>query len=283
VFKKYFVFKTIIYLNQDYYKNYYHLERNHWWFVVRLEILKQELQKIAILEKNENNFETNKRRILNIGIATGKTSEMLAEFGEVTSVEYDAVCAEFVRKKLNIEVIEGSILELPFEVNSFDWVCAFDVVEHVEDDKKAISEMNRVCRNKGKICITVPAFQSLWSHHDEVNQHFKRYKMNEIINLFDLQSEKSYSKLSDKYSFKVLRKTYFNSFLFIPIWFFRRIISLFPQKNIRKGSGSDFEIYKSNSFLDSILKGIFLTEKKLFRKNISFPFGVSLLFFVEKN
>lgn len=235
--------------------------------MVRLEILKQELQKI-ILPKEQ------KLKILNIGIATGKTSEMLAEFGEVTSVEYDRVCAEFVRQKLNIEVIEGSILELPFEDNYFDVVCAFDVVEHVKDDKKAISEMNRVCTQKGKICITVPAFQSLWSHHDEINQHFKRYKMNELLKLFDLQSESN--------DFKIMRKTYFNSFLFIPIWLFRKLNFLIPKQFIRKGAGSDFEIYKSNHFLDSILKGIFRIEKKLFRKNISFPFGVSLLFFVEK-
>ena len=259
-------------MNSDYYKNYYHLERNHWWFVVRLEILKQELQKIAVVEKKS------KRKILNIGIATGKTSEMLSEFGEVISVEYDAVCAEFVRQKLKIEVIEGSILELPFEQNYFDWVCAFDVIEHVEDDKKAVSEMNRVCKKNGKICITVPAFQSLWSHHDEINQHFKRYTMNEIQNSFDLQSD----RLNNENSFKILRKTYFNSFLFIPIWLFRKLNFLIPQQFIGKGSGSDFEIYKENHFLDSTLKEIFSLEKKLFSKNISFPFGVSLLFFVEK-
>lgn len=263
-------------MNQDYYKNYYHLERNHWWFVVRLEILKQELQKIAVLE---NNLEKNKqRKILNIGIATGKTSEMLQEFGEVTSLEYDGVCAEFVRQTLQLEVIEGSILELPFEKGSFDWVCVFDVIEHVKDDKKAVSEMNRVCKQNGKIYITVPAFQSLWSHHDEINHHFKRYKMNEIVNLFDLQSEKT----NDNYSFKILRKTYFNSFLFIPIWLFRKLNFLILQQFIRKGAGSDFEIYKENHFLDSILKGIFLIEKKLFQKNSSFLFGVSLLFFVQK-
>ncbi len=265
-------------MNQDYYKNYYHLERNHWWFVVRLEILKQELQKIILVE---NNLDKSKRKILNIGIATGKTSEMLSEFGEVISVEYDTVCAEFVRQKLNIKVIEGSILELPFENNSFDWVCAFDVIEHVKDDRKAISEMNRVCKKNGKICITLPAFQSLWSHHDEINQHFKRYRMNEIINLFGLQSEKL-DKTNGNHSFKVIRKTYFNSFLFIPIWLFRKLNFLIPQQLIRKGSGSDFEIYKENRFLNSILKGIFSLEKKLFHNNISFPFGVSLLFFLEK-
>ena len=260
-------------MNQDYYKNYYHLERNHWWFVVRLEILGQELQKIISLENNPT------IKILNIGIATGKTSEMLSEFGEVTSLEYDRVCAEFVRQKLGIEVIEGSILELPFEDNYFDFVCAFDVIEHVEDDKKAVSEMNRVCKSKGKICITVPAFQNLWSHHDEINHHFRRYKMKEIENLFNLQSE----ELNQNYSFEILRKTYFNFFLFIPIWLFRRVISFFLQSRIRTGSGSDFEVYKSNYLLDSILKRVFSLEKKLFRRNISFPFGVSLLFFVRKN
>lgn len=254
-------------MNSDYYKNYYHLERNHWWFVVRLEILKQEIQKIIPKEKNE-------LQILNIGIATGKTTDMLSNFGKVTSLEYDATCAEFVRQKLGIEVIEGSVLELPFEENSFDLVCAFDVIEHVENDKKAILEIMRVCKEKGKICITVPAFQSLWSHHDKVNHHFKRYRMNEIFKLFDLQSENS--------NYRLLRKTYFNSFLFIPIWLFRKLNFLLPKKFIRKGAGSDFEIYKENKVLDSLLKGIFSIEKKLFHYDISFPFGVSLLFFVEK-
>ncbi|WP_291724304.1 class I SAM-dependent methyltransferase [Bernardetia sp.] len=256
-------------MNQDYYKNYYHLERNHWWFVVRLEILKQELQKIISKEKKE-------LRILNIGIATGKTTEMLKKFGEVTSLEYDATCADFVREKLNLEVIEGSVLELPFKDNSFDMVCAFDVIEHVEDDQKAIFEMSRVCKQNGKICITVPAFQSLWSYHDEVNQHFRRYKMSEVVNLFDLQSKKN------NFTCKLLRKTYFNSFLFVPIWLFRKLNFLIPKQFIRKGAGSDFEIYKENKILDSLLKGIFLVEKKLFRYDISFPFGVSLLYFVEK-
>ena len=102
---------------------------------MRLEILKQELQKI--IDKEEKR----KLKILNIGIATGKTSEMLSGFGEVTSLEYDATCAEFVRNELNIDVVEGSILKLPFKENSFDVVCAFDVIEHVEDDQKAILEM----------------------------------------------------------------------------------------------------------------------------------------------
>jgi hypothetical protein len=89
-------------------------------------------------------------------------------------------------------------------------------------------------------------------------------------------------RLNNENSFKIIRKTYFNSFLFVPIWLFRKLNFLIPQQFIRKGAGSDFEIYKSNHFLDSILKEIFRIEKKLFQKNISFPFGVSLLFFVEK-
>jgi len=53
----------------------------------------------------------------------------------------------------------------------FDLVFALDVIEHVDDDKTSVNEMYRVCKSNGNVFITVPAFMSLWSEHDEVNQH----------------------------------------------------------------------------------------------------------------
>ena len=94
-------------MDKLYYQEYYFLERNHWWFKVREEILKDHLY-LNIPEKK------NTLKILNIGAATGKTTEMLSNFGEVTSIEYDQDCCEFVNNKTGIKVINASILELPF-------------------------------------------------------------------------------------------------------------------------------------------------------------------------
>lgn len=53
-----------------------------------------------------------------------------------------------LRQVLKMEVIEASVTELPFPDNEFDLVCAFDVIEHVENDEQAMEEMKRVCKKE---------------------------------------------------------------------------------------------------------------------------------------
>ncbi len=238
-----------------YYKEYFRLEREHWWFRARAEILMDLVRKVS--------QEKRKLKILNVGVATGRTSELLEQFGTVKSVEYDKACFEFVRENLDIDIINGSILELPFEDNSFDWVCAFDVIEHVDDDKKAVEEMQRVCKPGGHVFVTVPAFMSLWSKHDEVNHHFRRYKMDNLSVLFQ----------GGLFQYK----SYFNFWLFPPIYLFRRIRKWFPEKGNEENSGSDFEAMKGNGFINSLLYFVFKTEMFFTGKKIGLPFGVSLL------
>jgi SAM-dependent methyltransferase len=157
-------------MQHEYYKEYYDLERKHWWFIAREKILSNYLSKLT----EEKHFNTKELKILNIGCGPGRTSEMLNKFGQVISVEYDKFCCEFTAKKTGLEIINASITELPFENNTFDIVCGFDVIEHVEDDSLGVSEMKRVAKKEGVIMITVPAFMSLWSRHDEINHHYKK-------------------------------------------------------------------------------------------------------------
>ena len=156
-------------MNINYYKEYAQLEREHWWFKVRGKII------IKLITSCIESSENKQLNILNIGAATGKTSEMLSTFGKVTSLEYDQDCCDYAKKQFNMTIINGSILDLPFKDDEFDLVCAFDVIEHVEDDLLGIQEMKRVCNSGGLIVLTVPAYMFLWSQHDEVNHHYRRY------------------------------------------------------------------------------------------------------------
>jgi 2-polyprenyl-3-methyl-5-hydroxy-6-metoxy-1,4-benzoquinol methylase len=117
-------------MDSQYYKDYYILERNHWWFLARASILNK------YIERNISSGSKN-LKILNVGVATGASTEMLGAFGAVTSIEYEQECIEYIRERVSIEVIQGSILDLKFEDNSFDLVCAFDVIEHVQYDDVA--------------------------------------------------------------------------------------------------------------------------------------------------
>ncbi len=247
-------------MDKNYYLEYDELERTHWWFRARQEIIR------ALIIKNFG--QRRDLKILNIGVATGASSEMLQEFGQVKSVEYDQDCYNYVKEKLNIDIEQGSILNLRFESNTYDLVCAFDVIEHVEEDSLAASEMMRVCNQNGIVFVTVPAFMSLWSHHDEVNHHFRRYKMNELRNLF-------------KNSGSIISYSYFNSLLFIPVFLVRTLSKLMPFLFKREGSGSDFGMVKSK-WIGDILYKLFLFEKAPLRAGIKFPMGVSALLIWKK-
>lgn len=248
-------------MTPEYYKEYYHLERSNWWFTARLEILKSQIE---VLFPNQTNL-----KILNIGVATGATSVMLEKFGTVKSIEYDEVCFNFVKENLKIDIEQGTILDLKFEENSFNLVCAFDVVEHVENDQLAVNEMIRVCKKNGFVFVTVPAFMQLWSKHDEVNYHFKRYVSSTLNPLFN-------NELGT-----VFYSSYFNSILFIPIYLVRFISNKFPKLFKRDGSGSDHSMFELG-FLNKVLYAIFYAENILLKRFIKLPFGVSLMLSFKK-
>lgn len=255
-------------MESNYYKEYFLLEKTHWWFQARLHILSSQIKK-RIVKSNKP------LKILNVGVASGATTLMLEKFGEVTSVEYDKECCLFLQNELNIEVVNASLTELPFENDTFDLVCAFDVVEHIENDKLAVQEIKRVLKPNGNYAITVPAYNFLWSKHDEINHHFRRYTTNSL------------KRIVDDAKLKTTYYTYFNFYFFLPILLVRGVSNLL--QNVRENkiennnTGSDFEKVNGSSLLNRILYKIFKSENFLLSKGVRFPFGVSMLFIGEKN
>ena len=249
-------------MDQAYFKDYYHLEREHWWFLARRKILAERINTLLNRPRQIHS--------LNVGAATGTTSDMLMEFGEVMSIEYDEECCRFTQGFLQTPIIQGSILDLPFEDNQYDLLTAFDVIEHVEDHQKAVEELWRVCKPGGHIAITVPAYQFLWGPHDEINHHFRRYT---------LKSLKDLVKKSDLHPARV---TFFNTILFIPIAIFRLLSKLIPDKIIRKGAGSDATLHTYDGLISRILYRIFSWELSLL-KLFNLPFGVSIFVSLSKN
>lgn len=71
--------------------------------------------------------------------------------------------------------LSGAATELPFADASFDLVCAFDVIEHVEDDQRAFAELGRVLRPGGVLVFSVPIHPHLWSPFDLAVGHVRRY------------------------------------------------------------------------------------------------------------
>ncbi|MFC7666772.1 class I SAM-dependent methyltransferase [Hymenobacter humi] len=104
-----------------------------------------------------------------------------AGYTDLTGIDVSAPAIELAvaRGVPNVSVMDGAALE--FATARFDVVIASDVLEHIEDEAKALSEWNRVLKPGGQLLVFVPAHAYLWSEHDVVNHHFRRYSRQGLV------------------------------------------------------------------------------------------------------
>ncbi|KTF70819.1 class I SAM-dependent methyltransferase [Sphingomonas sp. HT-1] len=143
-------------------------DSTHWWYRARRDILADYLARYGAVPKGA--------KILEIGCGTGHNLPMLGAFGEVDAIEIDPAARAIASERLGKPVGASPLPELTgVQPASYDLVAVLDVVEHIEDDVAALQAMARVLKPGGKILITVPAHQWMWSAHDVVNHHKRRY------------------------------------------------------------------------------------------------------------
>ena len=75
----------------------------------------------------------------------------------------------------------GEITALPFPDCSFDLVCAFDIVEHIEDDRQAFRELHRVSKDDATVIFSVPLHPARWSAFDALVGHARRYDPDDLL------------------------------------------------------------------------------------------------------
>ncbi|CAN5889211.1 class I SAM-dependent methyltransferase [soil metagenome] len=143
-------------------------DSTHWWYTARRDILADYLAREGDLPKAA--------RILEIGCGTGHNLPMLGAFGTVDAIEIDPAARDIASARLGKPVGAAPLPELTgVERGSYDLIAVLDVVEHIADDVAALKAMAECLKPGGKILITVPAHQWMWSAHDVVNHHHRRY------------------------------------------------------------------------------------------------------------
>jgi SAM-dependent methyltransferase len=225
------------------------LERDHWWFAARRDIIAEMINRFAPRKPQ--------RTLLEAGCGTGGNLNMLARFGDLQAFELDAEARDIAKSKLPIDVQPGMLPNgIPFSPGQFDVVGAFDVLEHVEHDVASMAKLGEQLSPEGKLFITVPANPWLWSKHDETHHHFRRYTkatLTEALSMAGLEP---------------VRVGYFNTLLF-PLIVALRLL----RKALRLAETPDDEM--PSPVQNSILKTIFGLERFLVGK-VPMPFGVSL-------
>jgi SAM-dependent methyltransferase len=140
-------------------------EEWYWWHRGRRKIV------CRILER----YAPPRARILDVGCGTGATSAALARFGSVSGLDMGIAALRHAHAH-GLPVARGSAERLPIGDASLDVVVALDVLEHLDDDRRALGEILRVLRPGGVLLATVPAYAFLWSSHDEALGHRRRYR-----------------------------------------------------------------------------------------------------------
>ena len=79
------------------------------------------------------------------------------------------------------EAVLGKVTCLPFAASSFDLVCAFDIIEHVDDDDGALSEVSRTVRPGGAVLVSIPLYAALWTSFDDFVGHKRRYEPPDLL------------------------------------------------------------------------------------------------------
>ncbi|GIH47976.1 Methyltransferase domain-containing protein [Microbispora rosea] len=145
------------------------LEDRHWWYRERRAMLARELRRLGP-----------PGTALDIGAAGGGNTRVLVEHGwDALAADYSETAVELALRR-GLRAIHADACDLPLPGESFDLVLAFDVLEHIEDDRTAARELVRVLRPGGRALITVPCDMALWSAHDVASFHFRRYAREEL-------------------------------------------------------------------------------------------------------
>lgn len=231
-------------------------EDKHWWFRARRSIAAHILRRLALPVD---------AMILEVGSGTGGNLAMLSEFGRLFAMELDAEARSFSDRRGLVKAEEGILPDrIPFGDRRFDLIAMFDVLEHVDADFETLVALRARLAPGGKLLITVPAFPFLWSAHDEMHHHKRRYRLKPLIQLIE------------RAGYRVLLASHCNFWLF-PIVAAARLPNRFVTRS--RPTGTLLPIPPAP--VNRLLATVFSSERFL-HGVVRLPFGVSIMLVAQR-
>lgn len=227
------------------------VDEHHWWYRGRRRVIRAELDRLPLPAN---------ARVLDAGCGSGRTLQELVDYGEVSGIELDNDAAEMARSRELGDVQVGRLEQLPWDDGTFDLITCLDVVEHVPDDVAALAELLRVSRPGAWLLVTVPAYQALWSLHDEANHHFRRY------------SRAALRHATAAAGWQLHRLSSFNSLLLAPAAAVR-----VAQRRFGPHNGYTNDLALGPAWLNDVLERPLVLEASWLARGRTLPLGLSLL------
>ena len=240
------------------YKIISEVQEDHWWWLGRQKIMEDLIQKKIPL--------SNKLKIADVGCGYGANIPMLKKYGHVTGLDTSKEAIESIKARWGAEV-DALVWQSPDNISQqFDFIVFADVLEHIPDDKATVEWAFRHLKEGGYILATVPAHPFFWTQMDVVVHHYRRYKRNEFIDLFNS-------------SFKIIHFSFYNFILFpvkLAFLVFDRIKRrLYPKAELR--SYNDIP----STPINWLFKQILYLESSLV-KCFKIPYGISMIIMAQR-
>jgi SAM-dependent methyltransferase len=237
----------------------YRSEEQNFWFRVRNIIIGDTITR----------YLPRQSRILDVGCGTGYVSRYLKKLGyNVECTDFFLRALQFCRERKAGERYYQNNLSNRLFIEEFEGVCAFDVLEHIDDDHHVLNNLYAALKPGGILILTVPADKRLWSIMDVYAEHKRRYSANELR-----------EKL-ERNRFKVIKLSYFMTFLYPVIVLSRKfsikVGKLETEQEVNRIEHKFMNELQPNWIFNSILFFIFRLEVP-FIGIFDLPFGSSLL------
>lgn len=244
------------------------IEARHWWFRGKRRLVAPLIGRMLGSAKPA-------ARVLEIGCGTGgNLAHFAAKHPGATflGLDFDPGAVEFTRAKSETStspfaVLRGDGMRLPFADGALDGALALDIIEHFEDDHAICAELWRVLRPGADLVLSVPAWPSLWSPHDEFLHHKRRYRPAEL------------RALIEGAGFQIEETRGFNFLLWPPIWLVRRFKKKSAETQHEAATGTDF--FDLPRPVEAALAGLFVIEAALVRL-LPIRAGVSIMMRAKK-
>lgn len=239
----------------------FQMEQRHFWHTGRKKII------LDVLRRHIANLTD--CRMLEIGCGNGNILAYLKDNG--VNIEGGDIFIDGLRfcrqRSKSTHLYQLDIVSLPFQ-NSFEIIGIFDVLEHIENDMIALSEINSALIPGGSLILTVPAYQFLWSPFDKGVGHKRRYGTRDIR-----------AKLENS-GFIVKKMSFYVFFAFPIIAAIRLINKVLPDNNKKQKIETAMEA-NTIPVINGVFLGLLRLEMILMRY-FNLPFGSSLLVLAEK-
>ena len=210
-------------MRHDLYEDLYVKEHDYWWHVGKRAIV------YSLLNRYLDPGTEGKRVALDLGCGAGLNLDHLAEYAEPVGTDFSEEALRFCLERGHKRLCKADAAELPFQDRQFDIITALDVVEHLDDDLAALTELRRALKPGGLLIVSVPAYPALWSYWDDILGHRRRYTLS------------SMRRVAEAAGLVVRKASYSNALILAPSIAVRILKTLRLRAADGAGEGSDPE------------------------------------------